>query len=43
MAHPFFIWTKTYDLNHIEGKFNIFVSADKLGHFYSVLLYYVSE
>lgn len=43
MAHSYINWTKTYNLNHIEGNFNIYVSSHKSGHYYGAILYYVQN
>jgi len=41
MDHPFIVWTKSYELEYSDGKFNIFISEHQSGCFYGVIIYYV--
>ncbi len=43
MAHPNINWTKSYNLKHIKGSFNVYVSSHKTGYFYGAVLYYIQK
>ncbi|MBL7888008.1 MAG: hypothetical protein JNL24_00555 [Bacteroidia bacterium] len=43
MAHPYINWTKTYNLSHVNGSFNIYISSHKSGYFYGAIMYYTQK
>lgn len=43
MAHPYINWTKSYNLSHVDGSFNIYVSSHKSGHFYGAVMYHTQK
>ena len=43
MAHSYINWTRAYNLFHVNGNFNIYVSSHKSGHFYGAVFYYVQN
>ena len=41
MQQPYINWTKTYDLNHRNGFFHIYISSHKNGDFFGAVFYYL--